>query len=80
MENKSKILFVGGTGYIGKFIVEASAKAGNPTYLLVRESTLSDPSKSDLLNKFKSLGVYFATVSHPFSSILMISLYIHVPS
>ncbi|KGN43147.1 phenylcoumaran benzylic ether reductase Pyrc5 [Cucumis sativus] len=61
MENKSKILFVGGTGYIGKFIVEASAKAGNPTYLLVRESTLSDPSKSDLLNKFKSLGVYFAT-------------------
>ncbi|KAL0561139.1 hypothetical protein IC582_001559 [Cucumis melo] len=60
MGDKSKILFVGGTGYIGKFIVEASAKAGNPTYLLVRESTLSDPAKSGLLNKFKSLGVFFA--------------------
>ncbi|CAK9315906.1 unnamed protein product [Citrullus colocynthis] len=59
MAAKSKILFVGGTGYIGKFIVEASAKAGNPTYLLVRESTLSDPAKSDLINKFKSLGVIF---------------------
>lgn len=59
MAAKSKILFVGGTGYIGKFIVEASAKAGNPTYLLVRDSTLSDPAKSDLINKFKSLGVIF---------------------
>ncbi|XP_038888584.1 phenylcoumaran benzylic ether reductase Pyrc5-like [Benincasa hispida] len=59
MAEKSKILFVGGTGYIGKFIVEASAKAGNPTYLLVRASTLSDPTKSELINKFKSLGVIF---------------------
>lgn len=64
MAAKSKILFVGGTGYIGKFIVEASAKAGNPTYLLVRDSTLSDPAKSDLINKFKSLGVIFVIVSH----------------
>ncbi|KAH9696194.1 Phenylcoumaran benzylic ether reductase 1 [Citrus sinensis] len=57
MASKSKILFIGGTGYIGKFIVEASVKAGHPTFVLVRESTLSAPSKSQLLDHFKKLGV-----------------------
>ncbi|CAK9315698.1 unnamed protein product [Citrullus colocynthis] len=57
MASKSKILIVGGTGYIGKFIVEASARAGNPTYALVRDSTVSDPAKSQIINNFKNLGV-----------------------
>lgn len=57
MASTTKILFIGGTGYIGKFIVEASAKAGNPTFVLIRESTLSNPAKSPILDKFKSLGV-----------------------
>ncbi|XP_058088450.1 phenylcoumaran benzylic ether reductase Pyrc5-like [Magnolia sinica] len=57
MAEKSKILIIGGTGYIGKYVVEASAKAGNPTFLLARESTVSDPSKAQLLDTFKSLGV-----------------------
>ncbi|XP_076894210.1 eugenol synthase 1-like [Bidens hawaiensis] len=61
MAYKSKILIIGGTGYIGKFIVEASAKAGHPTYLLVRESTLSDPSKSALIDSFKQSGVILVT-------------------
>ncbi|KAH8498281.1 hypothetical protein H0E87_017268 [Populus deltoides] len=55
----SKILFVGGTGYIGKFIVEASAKAGHPTFVLVRESTLSNPAKSVVIDNFMNLGVNF---------------------
>jgi len=62
MAEKSKILFIGGTGYIGKHIVEASAKAGHPTFALVRESTLADPAKADLLNKFKTLGVTLVPV------------------
>ncbi|KAJ0801243.1 putative NmrA-like domain, NAD(P)-binding domain superfamily [Helianthus annuus] len=57
MTEKSKILIIGGTGYIGKFIVEASANAGHPTFVLVRESTLSDPSKSSLIDSFKNSGV-----------------------
>ncbi|KAK2991694.1 hypothetical protein RJ640_016400 [Escallonia rubra] len=57
MAEKSKILVIGGTGYIGKFIVEASAKAGHPTFALVRDSTLSDPSKSSIIDGFKSSGV-----------------------
>ncbi|XP_058780741.1 phenylcoumaran benzylic ether reductase Betv6-like [Vicia villosa] len=57
MAAKSKILFIGGTGYIGKHLVEASAKAGHPTFALVRETTLSNPAKANLLNHFKTLGV-----------------------
>jgi uncharacterized protein YbjT (DUF2867 family) len=57
MAEKSKILIIGGTGYIGKFIVEASAKAEHPTFILVRETTLSDPVKAKLIDNFKSLGV-----------------------
>ncbi|KAL8264552.1 hypothetical protein R6Q59_022682 [Mikania micrantha] len=61
MAEKSKILIIGGTGYIGKFIVEASAKAGHPTFVLVRESTLSDPSKSSVIDSFKNSGVTLIT-------------------
>ncbi|CAN1255800.1 Phenylcoumaran benzylic ether reductase 1 [Linum perenne] len=62
--SKSKILFIGGTGYIGKFIVEASAKAGHPTYALVRKSTLSAPRRSEIVSSFRSLGVNFLIVGH----------------
>ncbi|KAK3424827.1 hypothetical protein EUGRSUZ_F01584 [Eucalyptus grandis] len=57
MAEKSKVLIIGGTGYIGKFIVEASAKAGHPTFALVRQSTVSDPVKGQLVESFKNLGV-----------------------
>nr|QRW27927.1 eugenol synthase 7 [Ocimum basilicum] len=59
MAGKSKILVIGGTGYIGKFIVEASAAAGHPTFMLVRESTLSNPQKSHLIQSFRNSGVNF---------------------
>ncbi|KAL8195338.1 hypothetical protein R6Q57_025741 [Mikania cordata] len=61
MAEKTKILIIGGTGYIGKFIVEASAKAGHPTFVLIRESTLSDPSKFSVIDSFKNSGVTFIT-------------------
>ncbi|KAJ4975911.1 hypothetical protein NE237_001017 [Protea cynaroides] len=52
MATKSKILVIGGTGYIGKFIVEASAKSGHPTFALVRNIT-----DSEILESFKKSGV-----------------------
>ena len=57
MAQKSEILIIGGTGYIGKYIVEESAKAGHPTFALVRENTASIPEKSKLIESFKSSGV-----------------------
>ena len=57
MAQKSKILIIGGTGYIGKYIVEESVKAGHPTFALVKENTTSNPEKSKLIESFKSSGV-----------------------
>lgn len=57
MAQKSKVLIIGGTGYIGKFIVEASAKSGHPTFALVRQSTVSDPVKGKVVEGFKNSGV-----------------------
>ncbi|XWS45443.1 hypothetical protein CRYUN_Cryun15aG0137300 [Craigia yunnanensis] len=57
MAEKTKILIIGGTGYIGKFIVEASTKVGHPTFVLVRERTVSDPEKSKLIESFRGSGV-----------------------
>ena len=54
---KSKILVIGGTGHLGKFIVEASAKEGHPTFALVRQETLSNPAKATIVDNFKNLGV-----------------------
>ena len=75
MAATSKVLFIGGTGYIGKFIVEASAKAGYPTYALVRESTLSSPAKASIIEKFKSLGVNLVLVRKNFTQLRSLFLY-----
>ncbi|KAI3959035.1 hypothetical protein MKX01_023711 [Papaver californicum] len=56
MAKTSKILIIGGTGYIGKFIAEASLKSGNPTFLLVRDTIASDPVKGKLIESFKNSG------------------------
>ncbi|XAR59553.1 hypothetical protein NMG60_11015428 [Bertholletia excelsa] len=52
---KSRILCIGGTGYLGKNIVTASTEAGHPTFALVRESTLL--RKPKLIESFKNSGV-----------------------
>lgn len=57
MADKSKILVIGATGYIGKFLVEAAAKHGHETFVLVRESAVSDPVKGKLIESFKAYGV-----------------------
>ncbi|CAL9240734.1 unnamed protein product [Arabidopsis halleri] len=55
---KSKVLVIGGTGYIGKFIVEGSAKSGHQTFALVREASLSDSVKAKVVQNFKDLGLW----------------------
>ncbi|MED6132743.1 hypothetical protein PIB30_021715 [Stylosanthes scabra] len=55
MAGKSKVLVIRGIGHLGKYIVEASSKAGHSTFALVRESSVSDPQKSNLIDSFKRL-------------------------
>ncbi len=53
---KSRVLVLGATGYIGKYIAKASAQLGHPTFVLVRGATLSS-SKKELLDSFTAAGI-----------------------
>lgn len=57
MREKSRILIIGGTGNLGKFIAEASIQARHPTFVLVRESTFSSPDKSQVIQSFIDQGI-----------------------
>ncbi|KAF0917572.1 hypothetical protein E2562_020947 [Oryza meyeriana var. granulata] len=55
----SRILVIGGTGIIGRHIVQASLNAGHPTLLLVRPAAAAadvDPDKAKLLAAFEASG------------------------
>ncbi|TKW12960.1 hypothetical protein SEVIR_5G069600v4 [Setaria viridis] len=54
---KSRILVVGGTGYLGWHVVAASARLGHPTLALVRDTAPSDAAKAALLKSFQDAGV-----------------------
>ncbi|KAH9289677.1 hypothetical protein KI387_033794, partial [Taxus chinensis] len=55
----NKILIIGATGYIGKYMANASVSLGYPTYAFVRPSTAAPhSSKSSLLQKFREDGIY----------------------
>ncbi|XP_043716599.1 isoflavone reductase homolog [Telopea speciosissima] len=56
MASKSKVLVVGGTGYLGKRIVKASLAQGHPTYVLQRPEIGLDIDKLQMLMSFKELG------------------------
>ena len=46
---KSRILVVGGTGYLGKYVVKGSVKEGHPTFVF-------GASKKAVVVEFESLG------------------------
>ncbi|RWR86833.1 bifunctional pinoresinol-lariciresinol reductase-like protein [Cinnamomum micranthum f. kanehirae] len=53
---KSKVLVVGGTGYIGKRLVKASLAQGHETYVLHRPEIGVDIEKVQMLLSFKEQG------------------------
>ncbi|XP_045817405.1 isoflavone reductase [Trifolium pratense] len=68
MATENKILILGPTGSIGRHIVWASVKAGNPTYALVRNTpgnvnkptlveAANPETKEELIANYQSLGV-----------------------
>ncbi|XP_043719247.1 isoeugenol synthase 1-like [Telopea speciosissima] len=58
-ESKScKILVIGATGYLGKYMVKASVSMGHPTFVYVRPlSPTSSRSKQEMHQEFQSMGV-----------------------
>ncbi|KAL1532246.1 isoflavone reductase [Salvia divinorum] len=53
---KSRVLVVGGTGYVGRRIVKASLAEGHPTYVLRRPEIGLDIEKLQVLLEFKRQG------------------------
>ncbi|KAG8375164.1 hypothetical protein BUALT_Bualt10G0071900 [Buddleja alternifolia] len=55
---KSKVLVIGGTGYLGKRLVKASLAQGHETYVLHRPEVGVDIDKIEMLISFKMLGAH----------------------
>ncbi|TVU11242.1 hypothetical protein EJB05_44815, partial [Eragrostis curvula] len=56
-KERSRVLVIGGTGYIGRYIVAASAREGHPTAVLVRDPAPVDAAKAAVLQGFCDAGV-----------------------
>ncbi|CAI9771625.1 unnamed protein product [Fraxinus pennsylvanica] len=55
---KSKVLIIGGTGYLGRRLVKASLAQGHETYILHREEIGVDIDKVEMLISFKMQGAH----------------------
>ena len=60
---KSKVLVVGGTGYIGRRIVKASLEQGHETYVLQRPELALQIEKLQMLLSFKKQGAHLIQAS-----------------
>jgi NAD(P)-dependent dehydrogenase (short-subunit alcohol dehydrogenase family) len=67
-KERSRVLVIGGTGYIGRYIVAASAREGHPTTALVRDPAPADPTKAAVLQGFRDAGVTLVKIRRPSSS------------
>ncbi|CAI9095168.1 OLC1v1031049C2 [Oldenlandia corymbosa var. corymbosa] len=63
IETKSKVLIVGGTGYLGKRLVKASLEQGHQTYVLHRPEIGVDIEKIEMLLSFKAQGAHLVPAS-----------------
>jgi hypothetical protein len=60
---KSRVLVVGGTGYIGRRLVRASLAQGHPTLVLLRAEIGLDIDKFQMLLSFKAQGARLVEAS-----------------
>eukprot|EP01018_Ginkgo_biloba_P022319 Gb_32479 [translate_table: standard] len=54
----SRILIIGATEYLGKYITKTSVSLGYPTFILVPSTTAPDSPKAALLQEFKASGIH----------------------
>ena len=60
---KSKVLIIGGTGYLGKRLVKASLAEGHETYILHRAEIGVEIDKVQMLLSFKEQGAHLVSGS-----------------
>jgi leucoanthocyanidin reductase len=54
-KNNSKVLIVGATGFMGRFVAEAIVDSGRPTFILVRPDS-GNPSKANAVDALQKKG------------------------
>ncbi|KDP29361.1 hypothetical protein JCGZ_18282 [Jatropha curcas] len=52
----TSVLIAGGTGFIGQFVVTASLDSGRQTYVLIRPTPTTSPSREKLIKSFQEKG------------------------
>lgn len=57
-----RTLVVGASGFIGRFVAEASLSSGHPTYVLVRSSATTSSSKASTIKSLEDQGAILVTV------------------
>jgi pinoresinol/lariciresinol reductase len=62
-EQKSRVLVVGGTGFMGRRLVRASLAEGHPTFVLMRPEIGVDVDKLQMLLSFKAQGARLVEAS-----------------
>nr|CAI26308.1 putative leucoanthocyanidin reductase 2 [Vitis vinifera] len=58
-----RTLEVGASGFIGRFVAEASLSSGHPTYVLVRSSATTSSSKASTIKSLEDQGAILVTGS-----------------
>jgi len=71
---KGRVLIIGATGFIGRFVAEASLLTAHPTYLLLRPPPLV-PSKDAIVKTFQEKGAIVIHVIHFIFSFYYLMLY-----
>lgn len=71
-EGTSRILIIGVTGNLGHHLALSSLRSSHPTFALVRDTALSDPTKSSKLDALSRAGLIIVKVwfADPRSSVL----------
>ena len=73
---KSRVLVVGSTGYIGRRLVRASLAQGHPTLVLLRPEIDLDIDKLQMLPSFEAQGARLVEASledHKWGTTLMVA-------
>lgn len=56
------VLITGATGFIGRFLAEASIDLGHPTYILIRPGSGFGPSKASTIKSLQERGAIVVQV------------------
>lgn len=74
LASKNRVLIIGATGFMGKFLTEASLSSSHPTYLLIRPGGPLISPKSTTIKTFQEKGAIIVYVSYNINFLVQSSI------